>query len=203
MVVLLLLLVALIGGGVWVAITQPWSAPAAESSPTPTPTSSSEATEGPAPSTTPTPSDPTPEAEETPGVTACTTRDVSVAALTDATTYASGVLPKLSISLKNTSERDCTINVGSSTQVLTVSSGSDVWWRSTDCQTEPSDMVVTLPAGEEVTSVQPVIWDRTRSSVHTCDQENRPRAPGGGASYHVSVSIGGVESAQTRQILLY
>jgi hypothetical protein len=64
-------------------------------------------------------------------------------------------------------------------------------------------MVVTLKAGQEVTSAEPITWDRTRSNVGTCDDENRPRAPGGGASYHVAVSIGGFDAVNTRQILLY
>jgi hypothetical protein len=65
---------------------------------------------------------------------ACEAKDIEVSAVTDAETYAAGVLPKLSISLTNKGTEDCTIDVGSTTQVFTVSSGADVWWRSTDCQ---------------------------------------------------------------------
>lgn len=99
--------------------------------------------------------------------------------MTDAETYAAGVLPKLSISLTNKGTKDCTIDVGSTTQSFTISSGADVWWRSTDCQENPSSMIATLTAGTTVTSKDPVTWDRTRSSVETCAQENRQRAPGG------------------------
>ncbi|WP_256934453.1 hypothetical protein [Microbacterium sp. BF1] len=113
------------------------------------------------------------------------------------------MLPKLSISLTNKGAKDCTIDVGSTTQVFTISSGADVWWRSTDCQENPSSMIATLTAGTTVTSKDPVTWDRTRSSVETCAQENRQRAPGGGASYHVEVSIGGFTSPSSAQILLY
>lgn len=122
--------------------------------------------------------------------------------MTDADTYAPGVLPKLSITLTSTSDHDCTLNVGSTTQKFTITSGKDVWWRSTDCQTDPSDQIATLTAGSTVSTKTPVVWDRTRSAVGTCDQENRARAPGGGASYHVQVSIGGFDSAGTRQIIL-
>lgn len=130
-------------------------------------------------------------------------KDVEVKAVTDAESYADGASPKLSISLTNKGARDCTIDVGSTTQVFTVSSGSDVWWRSTDCQENPSSMIATLTAGSTVVSKEPVVWDRTRSSVETCAQENRQRAPGGGSSYHVGVSIGGFPSATTTQILLF
>ncbi|WP_091030164.1 hypothetical protein [Microbacterium oxydans] len=195
----LILLVAAIGIGIWLLIAKPWAAADAF----PKPTSSSSQT----PSTTPTtdaesPS-PSPSAEQTPAIVACEAKDVEVSAVTDAETYAAGVLPKLSISLTNKGTKDCTLDVGSTTQVFTISSGADVWWRSTDCQENPSSMIATLTAGTTVTSKDPVTWDRTRSSVETCDQENRQRAPGGGASYHVEVSIGGFTSFTTTQILLY
>lgn len=195
----LILLVAAIGIGIWLLIAKPWAA--ADASPKPT-SSSSET-----PTTTPTtdaesPS-PSPSSEQTPAIVACEAKDVEVSAVTDAATYAAGVLPKLSISLTNKGTKDCTLDVGSTTQVFTISSGADVWWRSTDCQENPSSMIATLTAGTTVTSKDPVTWDRTRSSVETCDQENRQRAPGGGASYHVEVSIGGFTSLTTTQILLY
>lgn len=196
----LILLVVAIAAGVWLAIAQPWADAGTE--PAPSSTSSPSATPGPTPTSTGTPS-PESTADETPTATPCQAGDVTVEAITDAETYAPGVLPQLSISLTNKSDTDCTIDVGSTKQVFTVSSGTDTWWQSTDCQQDPSSMVVTLAAGQTVTSAAPVQWDRTRSDVATCDQENRPRAPGGGASYHVAVSIGGFEGAQTRQILLY
>jgi hypothetical protein len=200
----LILLVAAIGVGVWLLVAQPWAhaagpAPTSSSSPSPT------ASETPDPVTDPASPAPTTDVSEseTPAVVACEAKDIVVAAVTDADTYQAGVLPKISISLTNTGPTDCTMDVGSTTQAFTVMSGSDVWWRSTDCQENPSSMIATLSAGTTVTSKDPVTWDRTRSSVETCGQENRQRAPGGGASYHVEVSIGGFTSASTKQILLY
>jgi len=129
--------------------------------------------------------------------------DLEVKAVTDKTSYASGQDPKLSIELANTGSTACTLNVGTSAQVFTITSGSDTWWTSTDCQTQPSDMVVLLSAGQRVSSAQPLTWDRTRSSVATCDAKNRPNAPGGGATYHLSVSIGGVVSTDDALFQLY
>lgn len=205
-VVVLLAVIAAIGAGVWLAIAQPWStatdADTAPTSQSPTPGASESATTEASDSPSPEPS-PESSGDETaaPEIVACQAADVRVVAVTDADTYAAGELPKLSIELTNNGP-DCTMNVGSSTQKFTVSSGSDEWWRSTDCQTEPSDTIVTLEAGKTVTSATPVIWDRTRSSVDTCDEKNRPRAPGGGASYHVAVEIGGFESGTSKQIIL-
>ena len=82
-------------------------------------------------------------------------------------------------------------------------SGDDVWWRSTDCQSEPSDMIVLIGAGQTVSSATPLTWDRTRSAVGTCTDGSRPHAPGGGASYHLSVEIGGISSTEPQQFLLY
>lgn len=202
---LLVLLVALSSAGVWLAVAQPWTAsagptPSAAAEPSP-----KEKTPLPAAPDSPpvTPSDsPSPDPTEAPGIVACEAEDVEVTAVTDAETYAAGVLPKLSITLTSKSDHDCTLNVGSSTQKFTVTSGKDVWWRSTDCQTEPSDQIATLTAGSTVSTHTPVVWDRTRSAADTCDQKNRARAPGHGASYHVTASIGGFDSVASRQIIL-
>lgn len=194
----LILLIAALAVGIWLVIAQPWANAGAEPKPT------TSATQTPTPEATgeETPS-PEPTAEETPGAAPCAPTDVKVEATTDSDTYPAGALPELSIVLTNSGSSDCTIDVGSAKQMFTVSSGGDVWWRSSDCQENPTSQVVTLAAGQSVPSAAPVVWDRTRSDVATCDQENRPRAPGGGASYHVAVSIGGFEAATTRQILLY
>ena len=195
-----ILIAAIIGVAIWLLIARPW-AQADDATPAPTASVSAE----PTPDASDATDQPTPEpsADETPGIVACAAKDVVVEALTDADTYEAGVLPQLSIRLTNTGATDCTIDVGSSTQVFTVSSGDDVWWRSTDCQQNPSSMIATLAAGATVESKTPVAWDRTRSSVETCDSENRQHAPGGGASYHVDVQIGGFIGTGSKQILLY
>lgn len=197
-VLILVLILAAAAAGVWLAVAQPWRTTPATPAVTPS-SAAPDDTSWPAPtSTSPSPS----PVDTEPGVAACEAEDVEVTAVTDADTYAAGELPKLSIALTSRSDRDCTLNVGSSTQRFVVTSGKDVWWRSTDCQTDPSDQIATLKAGSTVSTLTPVVWDRTRSAVDTCDEKNRSRAPGGGASYHVSVSIGGFDSATTRQIIL-
>ncbi|WP_194420561.1 hypothetical protein [Microbacterium abyssi] len=198
----LIVVLAAIGVGVWLLIAQPWADAASGPTASPTSTATSTSTTSPTPEETGEES-PSPDSTEASAPAPCRATDVVVEAVTDAETYAAGVSPQLSISLSNKGVASCTLDVGSATQVLTVTSGEDEWWRSTDCQENPSNMVVTIEAGQTVTSAEPVVWDRTRSDVGTCDQENRPRAPGGGASYHVAVSIGGFSSANSRQILLY
>lgn len=213
---LLLVIVALVVALVWVLVSQPWRGSATASPATPSPaasTSSPAASDTPAaePSDTPTAA---PAVAATPNLTpqpdpsataapACTTGDLTVEALTDKPEYAAGENPQLSIKLTNRSTHECTINVGTSAQAFTITSGSDTWWRSTDCQTEPSDMVVTLAAGQTVQSATPLTWDRTRSSVSSCGSPDREKAGGGGATYRLAVSIGGVPAAQPAQFMLY
>jgi cytoskeletal protein RodZ len=221
-IVLLVALLAIVAV-VWLLIAQPWRGSAAQpqggSSNSDDTTTDAGVTELPVPkdgSSTPsaasTPSA-TPSAtpsgkpastpSSTPAAAPCHEGDIAVEALTDKESYASGQNPLLSIKLTNNGATACTLNVGTSSQVFTITSGSDTWWRSTDCQTEPSDMIVSLAAGQSVKSAVPLTWDRTRSSVSTCSATDRPRAPGGGASYHVTVEIGGVPSSESAQILLY
>ena len=209
--VVLLALVAVIAL-VWLLIAQPWRGAAADGTdkgaagPTPSrsmTTSTPSAT--PKPSVTPSA---TPTTTPTPSTTAasapkCKSADLLVEPVTDKETYKSSQKPKLSIALTNTGDRDCTVNVGTSTQKFVISSGGDTWWRSTDCQSTPSDQIVLLAAGQKVTSAAPLVWDRTRSSVKTCTSADRQKAPGGGASYHLGVEIGGVSSDSTQQFLLY
>lgn len=133
---------------------------------------------------------------------ACEANAVEVTAVTDKGEYGADEKPELSMTLKNTGDVDCTMNVGTTKQVFTVLSGGDVWWRSTDCQKEPSDMVVTLKAGQEVSSAEPIVWDRTRSGVDSCGEEQRPAAAAGGASYHLRVAVGNIESESSRQFIL-
>ncbi|MBU4465186.1 MAG: hypothetical protein KKH75_04990 [Actinobacteria bacterium] len=216
--VLLLAVAIVVAAVVWLLVAQPWQGNAAERSQPMTTATDGAASALPVPSdTTPpesppaTPSAPASDAttppaavpDAAPAAQACTAGDVTVDAVTDQSTYPQGQNPKLSIRLTNHGGADCTMNVGSTTQKFTIMSGSDTWWRSTDCQTAPSDMTVLIAAGQTVSSATPITWDRTRSSVSTCDATNRQRAPGGGASYHLSVSIGGVASSGSTQFLLY
>ena len=216
----LVLIIALlvIAGVIWLLIAQPWRGWGAEStgddarpqtqntatslpvptSPQPHPTGTG-AVEGAVVEGTSTPSA-TPGA--TPTAQPCVAGDIVVEPVTTQDSYTSDQSPQFLISLTNNGA-DCTLNVGTSAQSFTVTSGSDTWWRSTDCQSEPSDMIVLLGAGQTVTSAAPLTWDRTRSAVGTCDDPTRPRAPGGGSSYHLAVEIGGIASTQSKQFLLY
>lgn len=134
---------------------------------------------------------------------ACSAANVQVEAITDAVNYEPGQKPRLSLSVTNTGTTSCTLNAGTAKQVFTITSGKDVYWTSTDCQKESADAEVTLEPGVPVSSSEPVSWDRTRSAKDTCDVAARDAASAGGASYHLLVSVDGIESATPKQFLLY
>lgn len=131
----------------------------------------------------------------------CKPTDVKVEAVTDAAQYAAGQLPQLSVALTNTGSSACVIDAGTSQQVFTITSGSEVYWKSTDCQSSKVDAQVLLQPGKTISSQAPITWDRTRSDPSTC-QAQRPQVPAGGASYHLQVSVAGITSATTKQFIL-
>jgi hypothetical protein len=132
----------------------------------------------------------------------CDPAAVTVEALTDAVTYQPGQKPELSLSITNTGTVPCVINAGTTKQVFTISSGQDIYWTSTDCQSAAADADVTLQPGVPVSSTTPIAWDRVRSNAATCDESTRTAAPAGGASYHLAVSVDGIASATPKQFIL-
>lgn len=132
----------------------------------------------------------------------CDASQVEVVPVTDADGYELGVQPQLSFTIANTGADACQINAGTSTQVFTVTSGEDVIWTSTDCQTDPIDGIVTLEPGEPVPS-EAFAWGRVWSDSATCDDEDRQEVVADGATYNLSVEVGGVESEDAKAFLLY
>lgn len=202
---MLLLVLLVVGAGVTLALWRPWEGGAAAApqptspGPSGTPTTASPDASPSASSSAPAPSE-SPSGAASPSASAttmpvCSSGDVTVSAVTDRDSYGAGEEPRLSIRMENSGDTACAINVGTSAQSFTISSGTDVWWRSTDCQTEPSDQVVQLDPGQTVSSVEPLVWDRTRSSVSTCE-DDRPRALAG--YYNLVVSVGGIDSEETQ-----
>jgi hypothetical protein len=132
---------------------------------------------------------------------ACDPADVELAAITDKGGYDQGVQPLLSMSITNTGSAACSINAGTDAQQYIITSGSEQIWSSRDCQIGPTPTPTVLqPNIAKATA--PFAWDRTRSSTDTCEAE-RPQVGAGGASYHLTVKLGDIESAATKQFLLY
>lgn len=131
----------------------------------------------------------------------CLPSQIEVVARTDQSRYDSGVSPQLWLGVRNVSSVDCVVAVGTDIQRYEISSGPDLIWNSSDCQEGGAPVELTLKAGEEQ-ETQAIVWDRTRSTPTTCDSPSRPMMPGGGASYHLRVFLGELQSAETKQFLL-
>lgn len=133
---------------------------------------------------------------------ACDPADISLEAVTDKVSYNAGELPQISLTLTNTSDVDCIIQAGSDVQEFRILSGEEQYWSSKDCQTDAVPAPVTLKPGVPV-STTPILWNRTRSSVETCEATDLPLVPAEGASYHLTTFVGDIESANSKQFLLY
>ena len=131
----------------------------------------------------------------------CTIKNLVVNPVVDSVDYPAGVNPNISLTIQNTGSTACFYNVGTSQQVLTITSGAETYWMSTDCQTESSDTVAILEPGVVYPSA-PVVWERVRSSPDTCGGD-RPVVPAGGASYYLTAKVGDVTSKTSSQFLLY
>lgn len=132
----------------------------------------------------------------------CTEKNIVIEAVTDKSVYEAGEQPALSVTITNTGKNVCVLNAGTKAQVFTITSGTEVYWLSTDCQVDPIDAEVSLAPGTPISSSVPIMWDRTRSSVDTCDGP-REAVPAGGASYHLEVAVDGFTSETTKQFQLY
>lgn len=184
----LILVLGLIVWGVWHA-TQPANVVA-----TPTGTAAPIITEHPVTGETIPPAlqvTPKPESQVPPR---CSGEDVYVEALSLYPDYEPEGWPRLGIRLTNQIGTACSINIGTATQKYTVTQGDVVWWRSTDCQVAGVDHIVSLEAGQVLTTDPFVAWDRYRSAPETCESNEREFAPAG--TYAAQVEIGGFSSQE-------
>jgi hypothetical protein len=185
-------------------IVRPGSASPA---PTPTPTATVAPIVTPAATSSATPS-PTPTVVkvDVSKLPACDPNVMQVKAFVDGTTaqaYGSTAKPQLSLSVTNSGAQECFFNVGTNSQVFTITSGSETYWKSTDCQSGATETLAIFKPGQTETSA-PIAWNRVLSpsrSGGTCDAKS-PAVPAKGASYFLSTTVGGVDSGNRAQIIL-
>ena len=191
--VALLALIAIVTAVVLIIVRPGQATPA----PTATPVAEAKKTVAPVASETPTPT-PTVDVSD---YKECSTKNLEVMPVLDAVDYQAGVLPNLSLTIQNTGKTACFYNVGTATQELTITSGAETYWVSTDCQSEKSDTVAILEPGVVYPSA-PIAWERQRSAPDTCGGD-REVVPAGGASYYLTAKVGEVGSKSSAQFLLY
>ncbi|WP_167042490.1 hypothetical protein [Salinibacterium sp. ZJ454] len=146
----------------------------------------------------------TPDAADTAaaGPVECNPSVLGLAAVSDKGEYQAGETPMISMTLTNNGAAACTMNAGTDVMELVVTSGPEQFWSSKDCQTDAAPAPITIEPGASLSTI-PIAWDRTRSTPETCDAPDRPAVTAGGASYHLTVKLGEIESAKTKQFLLY
>lgn len=206
-VVVVIILIATRAGAGSGAVTAPTATATSAALPSSTPkvtapTSVSGSTAAPAASSAPAPGSTAAAGSGSSGSSSgtCTASDITLKPIADRSSYTSLEQPKISMSITNTSASACSIDLGSSQQVLTITSGSDTYWSSKDCQVGGTHQIVKMSAGQTLTTPA-ITWDRTRSSTASCNS-TRSSVPAGGASYHLSVSVGAITSSTSALMIL-
>lgn len=141
-------------------------------------------------------------------VAACVNGTVSIEAVvatkdgTAAASFDPGVNPYIGYKITNSSEVDCTFDVGAATTFYTITSGTETIWTSKQCSDRAAltASVITLKAGETLESpLSP--WARVYSSDTGCGADQKP-VTGEGASYHLQAEVASVISTDTKQFVL-
>lgn len=115
--------------------------------------------------------------------------------------FDTGANPFFGYKITNIGDKDCSFDVGAKDTFYKVTSGSETIWTSADCdRTGLVSTVITIKAGETKTSAISD-WFRVKSSSTGCGAEQTP-VTAGGASYHLTVEVGGAVSADTSQFIL-
>jgi hypothetical protein len=138
--------------------------------------------------TTPTGS-PTPTASPAAAPTACHAADLDVVVTTDAAKYPPGVLPHLTVRIRNTGLTSCVFSDAPSRRTWTIVSGTDQIWTTAGCTSSKTVTKHTLAAGDSLRHT--TIWNRHRSGAH-CAVSDTTASPG---TYQVTATVDGVTSA--------
>jgi hypothetical protein len=190
LLVVVVVLLIVVGRGNGAPAAGPSSAPTADTAASPT---ADRPAAGPSAS-------PTPSAAARKDGAPCAAEQITLTPVVDKSVYGATDDPKVAMTIENTGSNSCHMDLGSSQQVLTITSGTEQYWSSKDCQTGGTNQDVTLKAGQELTTPA-ITWDRTRSSTTTCDVA-RPAVTAGGASYHLQVAVGEIKAAESVQFVL-
>ena len=123
------------------------------------------------------------------GGAACTARDVEVVATADSRTHKVGDTAQIGMTITNSSDKTCRMDVGSAAITILVKSGSDQVWSSDDCETGSQSNQVDIEAGQAMESVVP--W-KTERSAAGCETGLSAIRPG---TYQVVAKAGEITSA--------
>lgn len=120
--------------------------------------------------------------------TGCQPGDVVVKASTEQRQHGPEDNPVLVMTVQNTGEFDCEVNVGTGQQEFLVKSGDDRIFSTADCAADPGDLDITMEPGQEETAR--FTWERVRSAPGCQTVAAKPR-PG---TYVFEAKLGNRES---------
>ena len=114
--------------------------------------------------------------------------------------FSAGQNPKLWFNITNTSSKPCYFNVGSKVQFFKITSGAETIWTSEACdRSQDTNTRILMQPG--VLNSSPIgEWYKVRSSDTGCGADQKPVVTGG-ASYHITVMVNGVQSNDVQFVL--
>lgn len=119
----------------------------------------------------------------------CTAENLELAIEPGRAGYAADAQPSFVVTVTNTGDSGCTVDVGDASRELLVTSGSDRIWSSLDCAAgEGASRNLLLAAG--MSDAHDASWPRVRSDESCSDALPKPR-PG---TYKAQVRLNGAES---------
>ncbi|MCF6523691.1 hypothetical protein [Streptomyces sp. JJ36] len=128
---------------------------------------------------------------------ACRAADVTLRLTSVQNEYAPGEEPELRLTVRNTGDADCRVDLGRASAVVTVTDADDDHvWSSADCPPGDDPAYVKVPAGGR--STHALVWERERSAPG-CGTPEAQRVPAG--TYLVEAEIEGLETAQASFVL--
>lgn len=124
------------------------------------------------------------------GTKTCTAADLTLVVESDASSYAAGALPNLTVLITNTGPSSCAIDAGAAQLELLITSGRDRIWSSLDCVAEDAPERLLLLAAGDSDNATTVQWTRIRSNAECAADLPAPR-PGW---YRAAAKLAGAES---------
>lgn len=128
------------------------------------------------------------------------TAGIGDASKVSATSFAKGVNPYLWFDITNNGTVACTFDAGSAVSFFKITSGTETIWDSANCdRSQDTNAVITLQPAQTQSS-NPSTWLRVSSSSTGCSTGQNP-VTAGGASYHLTATVGGVMSNDVQFVL--
>lgn len=130
------------------------------------------------------------ETEDATGAAAaCAAENLKLTLVAAKNSYPSGAEPSFAVTVENTGEAGCTVDVGEASRELLITSGKDRIWSSLDCDAgEDASRNLLLGAGKS--DSHDASWGRIRSDKKCSEGLPTPR-PG---TYKAQVKLNGAKS---------